>query len=113
MAIYANNIVIPSGCEFRLPLTILDSSGDTPLNITGYGITSMIRKHASSSIVSAQFVVGITSAADGEVVLSLASTVTGALKEGRYVYDVMLTSDTNTKSIAVEGTALVRIGITS
>jgi len=113
MAVYANNIVIPSGCEFQLPLTIMDSSGNTPLNLTGYAVTSMMRKHAESTSLSAQFVVGITSAVDGEVVLSLASTITGALKEGRYVYDVMLTSDSNSKSIAVEGTALVRIGITS
>ena len=90
-----------------------DSGGDTALNLTGYAVTSMMRKHAESSTLSAQFVVGITSAADGEIVLSLASTITAALKEGRYVYDVMLTSDTNSKSIAVEGTALVRVGITS
>lgn len=117
MAVYANNIVIPSGCEFQLPLTITDSGGNTPLNLTGYAVTSMMRKHAESSTLSAQFAVGITSAADGEIVLSLASTVTAALKEGRYVYDVMLTKDVNTaspnKSIAVEGTALVRVGITS
>ena len=113
MAVYANNIVIPSGCEFQLPLTITDSGGNTALNLTGYAVTSMMRKHAESSTLSAQFVVGITSAADGEIVLSLASTITAALKEGRYVYDVMLTSDNNTKSIAVEGTALVRVGITS
>ena len=87
--------------------------GDAALNLTGYAVTSMMRKHAESSSLSAQFVVGITSAADGEIVLSLASTTTAALKEGRYVYDVMLTSDSNTKSIAVEGTALVRVGITS
>lgn len=113
MAVYANNIVIPSGCEFQLPLTIMDSGGDAALNLTGYAVTSMMRKHAESSSLSAQFVVGITSAADGEIVLSLASTTTAALKEGRYVYDVMLTSNTNSKSIAVEGTALVRVGITS
>jgi hypothetical protein len=113
MAVYANNIVIPSGCEFQLPLTIMDSGGDAALNLTGYAVTSMMRKHAESSSLSAQFVVGITSAADGEIILSLASTTTAALKEGRYVYDVMLTSNTNSKSIAVEGTALVRVGITS
>ena len=65
MAVYANNIVIPSGCEFQLPLTIMDSGGDTALNLTGYAVTSMMRKHAESSTLSAQFVVGITSAADG------------------------------------------------
>ena len=113
MAVYANNIVIPSGCEFQLPLTIMDSGGDSALNLTGYAVTSMMRKHAESSSLSAQFVVGITSAADGEIILSLASTTTAALKEGRYVYDVMLTSNNNSKSIAVEGTALVRVGITS
>jgi hypothetical protein len=113
MSVYANNIVINSGESFTLPLTILDSAGDTPLNLTGYAVTSMMRKHAESATKTAQFNVGITSAFDGAVTLSLASTTTSEIKSGRYVYDVLLTANDDTKSIAVEGSALVRLGISS
>jgi len=113
MAVYVNNIVINSGADFSQTLTILDSLGNSPLNLSGYAATSMMRKHANSNTKTADFIVGITSAAQGLITISLASTITSAIKEGRYVYDVMLTSDSNVKSIVVEGMALVRTGISS
>ena len=112
MAEYVNNLTINSGEDFNYPLTILSSQGGD-LDLTGYAVTSMMRKHPESSTVTAEFVVGITSAARGEVNLSLASTITSDIKQGRYVYDVLLTSDLNVRTIAVEGTALVRTGISS
>jgi len=111
MAVYTNNIVINAGDNFSLPLTILNNAGGV-LNITGYAASAAMRKHATSSTKS-DFTVGITSAAEGLITISMASTVTSELKEGRYVYDVLLISDANMKSIVVEGTALVRTGITS
>jgi len=72
----------------------------------------MMRKHSKSSTATT-FNVGITSAAEGKIALGLASTITSALKEGRYVYDILLTTPTNMKSIVVEGMVLVRVGITS
>ena len=113
MSVYVNNIVINSGAEFYQELNILSSNGDDAINLTGYAATSMMRKHAESTTKTADFVVGITSAAKGTVSLGLGSTVTAVLKEGRYVYDLMLTTDMNTRSIVVEGMALVRSGISS
>ena len=113
MSVYVNNIVINSGAEFYQELNILSSNGDDAINLTGYAATSMMRKHAESTTKTADFVVGITSAVDGTLSLGLGSTITAAIKEGRYVYDVMLTTDTNTRSIVVEGMALVRSGISS
>ena len=112
MAVYTNNLIISSGESFSIPLTILDSTG-VELNMTGYAASSAIRKHPNSSTKAADFVVGITSATEGLVTLSLGSTITSSLKEGRYVYDLLLISDTNMKSIVVEGSVLVTSGITS
>lgn len=112
MSVYVNNIVINAGETFSQPLTILSSDGSS-VNLSGYAVTSMMRKHAESSIKTAQFSVGITSAAKGKITLSLGSTITSTIKEGRYVYDVLLTSAANIKTIVVEGMALVRTGISS
>ena len=57
MAVYVNNIVIDSGTEFYQEMTILDSTGDNPINLTGYAATSMMRKHSQSSTKTADFVV--------------------------------------------------------
>jgi len=113
MSVYVNNLVIDAGEDFSLPLTIIDSSGLNPVNLTGYAASSAIRKHSESSTKSADFTVGITSAVKGKITLSLASTITSTIKEGRYVYDVLLITAANFKSIAVEGSVLVRSGITS
>ncbi len=113
MAVYVTNLTINSGVEFSQPLTILDNTGSNALDLTGYACSSMMRKHELSTNKSAEFNVGITSAKEGLVTLGLASTVTGALKEGRYVYDILLTTPMNMKSIVLEGSILVRCGITS
>lgn len=112
MAVYVNNIVINSGANFSQQLTIFDSS-DNPLNLTGYAASAAIRKHPTSSTKTADFTVGITSAIDGLVTLSLNPTITSSIKEGRYVYDLLLISNANIKTIVVEGMVLVRTGISS
>lgn len=113
MAVYANNIVINSGETFSQSLTILNSNSSEIINLTGYAVSSMIRKHVDSSIKTAEFQVGITSASEGLISLSLGSSITSTIKEGRYVYDVLLLSPTNYKSIVVEGSVLIRAGISS
>ena len=112
MSVYVNNITINAGETFSQPLTILNSSG-TAVNLTGYAASSMMRKHAESETKTADFTVGITSAADGLITLSLSSSTTAGIKEGRYVYDVLLTDTANLKSVVVEGMVLVRTGITT
>jgi len=113
MAVYVNNIVINAGETFSQPLTIIDSGGSNPVNLTGYAVSSMIRKHAESTTKTADFTVGITSAFKGRITLSLGSSITSTIKEGRYVYDVLLKDTANLKSIVVEGMVLVRTGISS
>jgi len=112
MSVYVNNITINAGETFSQPLTILNSSGSA-INLTGYAASSMIRKHAESTTKTADFTVGITSAADGLITLQLSSSTTAGIKEGRYVYDVLLTDNASLKSIVVEGMVLVRTGITT
>lgn len=112
MSVYVNNIVIGAGSSFSQDLT-LSQSGDSIVNITGYGISSYIRKHPESTAKTASFVVGITSATKGQINLSLGSTVTSTMKEGRYVYDILVTKPDGNRTIIVEGGILVRAGISS
>lgn len=112
MAVYVNNITINIGETFSQQLSILDSTGDS-LDLTGYAASSAIRKHAESNTKTADFNVGITSAIEGLITISLGSTITSSIKSGRYVYDVLLIDSSNKKSIVVEGSILARTGITS
>jgi len=112
MSVYVNNIIINAGETFSQSLTLTNSLG-SPINLTGYGISSYVRKHPESSTKTAAFTVGITSAAKGEITISLASTITQDLSEGRYVYDMVTTTSASIKSVVLEGNVLVRSGITT
>jgi hypothetical protein len=112
MSVYVNNIVISAGSSFSQDLTLSEVNG-TATNLIGYGISSYIRKHPKSSTKTAEFNIGITSAIQGQVTISLASTISTNIKEGRYVYDVLATNTNGKKSIIIEGNVLVRAGISS
>ena len=71
-----------------------------------------MRKHTDSNVFTA-ITVGITSAAKGKINISIASTITTNIKPGRHVYDVLLTKPGGNKLIAVEGSVLVRPGIST
>ena len=61
---------------------------------------------------SATFTVSFPDRTDGRVKISLSSTITSALRPGRYCYDILLDSGT-AKTRVVEGSALVTAGITT
>ena len=49
---------------------------------------------------------------DGTVTVGLTTSQTAPLKAGRYVYDVLITDSSNTTTSVVEGSVLVRKGVT-
>jgi len=111
MSVFVRNLTINVKADFREDLE-LTSAGGGPVNLTGYSGASHLRKHTDSGL-SAVIAVGITSAADGKLRLSLTDAQTAGLTPGRHVYDVMLTKPSGSKLIAVEGSVLVRPGIST
>lgn len=112
MSVYVNNIVIDAGEDFSQELS-LENSQDYVVNLTGYAASSYIRKHPESSKVVAGFGVSIFNPAQGQLRLSLGSSISSTIPEGRYVYDVLVTTLAGMKNIIVEGMVTVRAGITS
>ena len=111
MSVFVRNLTFNARENFREDLELTSASGG-PVNLTGYSAVSHIRKHTDSSGFTA-ITVGITSAADGKLSLSLTDAQTAGLTPGRHVYDVLLTKPSGSKMIAVEGTVLVRPGIST
>jgi hypothetical protein len=104
MAVVAVNIVIEQGTDYQEVFTINNSDG-SPLDLTGYTGTAKIRKFSESTSYT-PFSVGIVSTA-GQVVVSLANTVTTDLKSGRYYYDIIVTSSSGKKTKVIDGMVLV------
>ena len=112
MTVFVKNLIINSGEDFSEDLNVLSADGSGGVYLTNYGVASQLRKHAdSTSFVG--IAVTILSATTGQINISIASTITATIKPGRHVYDVMLTRPSGAKLIAVEGTALVRAGIST
>ena len=111
MAIYVVKITIPGGADFQQTF-FLESSANTPLDLTGYTGYAKLKKSPESLRTSATFTVSFPTRPDGRVKISVASSITSSLRTGRYCYDVLLDSGT-AKTRVFEGSALVTAGITT
>ena len=108
------NLIVYGGSNAVNNLEVKTTSGSN-FNLTGYAGTSSISKSVgtgASSYANATFTVGFTSAYDGKVKLSLGSTATAALDQGRYMFDVNVDSGSTVFKL-VNANVYVYSGISS
>lgn len=108
MAIKAN-LVIDQGTDFSATIDVVDSNGDV-FDLTNYTAAAQMRKNYASS--AATTFTCEDNGTGGQIVLSLASSITSSLEPGRYLYDVEITSTSNTITRVVEGIVTVTPGMT-
>ena len=111
MAAYISNIVIDAGADFD-QIFNLENIANAPLDLTGYTATSKLKKHPASLNNTATFVVSFPNRTQGQIKISLGSTLTSAIKAGRYSYDILL-NDGSVKTRIVSGSAIVTAGVTT
>ena len=112
MTVFVKNLIINAGEDFTENLEIFSADGSWLVDLTDFTAQSQLRKHPDST----KFVgiaVSITNPTQGKINISIADTVTAAIKPGRHVYDILLTRPGGGKLIGVEGTVLVRAGIST
>ncbi len=107
--VYVNNITIDSGEDFSQDFTLYESGGKL-VDLTNYGAKGQLRKHADST-TAVTFQIEFVNRVTGKIALNIPRWTTSLLKSGRYVYDVMVTKPNGTKEMVLEGTALVRPGV--
>ena len=113
-AAYAANFAMLGGANFEGNFEVVGTS-NTAFSLEGYSGSSQMTKSVSigsTAFPAATFTVGFTSAVDGKIRISLGGTTTKTLDEGRYVYDVIVSSG-NTFYRLVDGNILVQPGISS
>ena len=115
MTVYRKNIVINVGETFSEDLTLLSADGNGVVDLTGFTAQSKLRK-SPTNYRFADIQVGIKSAADGLVNISIASSITKFLQGGRHVYDVEISfTDSNAQTVVervLEGTLTVTPSVT-
>ena len=98
-----SNIFIDCGADYTTTVSVTDSSG-AALDLTGYTAAAQIRKTYESSSATVSFTAAFVSPrTTGQITISLTGTQTAAVSAGRYVYDVLITSDASEKTRVVEG----------
>jgi hypothetical protein len=104
-----SNIVIDQGTDFEVTINLKDAD-TTPITLDGYEGQAQVRKYYTSSR-SYNFDV-LISANTGEVTLAMSANTSANIAPGRYVYDCVLTSNTNIVSRIVEGIVTINPRVT-
>ena len=117
----ASNLTIYGGANFTANFNVVDtsnaafdfSSGIGPgINWTGSSQMQKSVGAGATTIPTSTFTVGFTSAYDGKFSLTLTAAATTSIPEGRYMYNVLVSSGTTFYNI-VNGDILVYQGISS
>lgn len=103
------NLTIEQGTDFEIKLTVRNAD-NSPLNLLSYTGNSSLKKHYKST-TTYPFTLTFLERINGRIAISMTGTQTLDLSEGRYVYDIILTSPNNLKTRVVQGTVLVSPGV--
>ena len=101
-----SNLFIDQDADFTTTVTVNDSNG-TALDLTSYTALAMIRKTYQSSTATTFTSAFVSPRTTGQITISLTDTQTAALEQGRYVYDLVITDASGSKTRVVEGIAIV------
>jgi len=101
MAIYAN-LIIDQGSEFTTTVTVTEAGSGDLTDLTGYLVRAQMRKSYASQ-TSYDFEAFASDPESGTLKITLDSATSGALKPGRYVYDIEIESGTGAVTRVVEG----------
>ena len=112
----AADLALYGGANFNANFDVVNTS-NTSFDFTGWtGSAQMVKSVGvgATNIAAATFTVGFTSAYDGKFICSMTAAATTAhyLSEGRYVYNILVSSGQTTYNI-INGNVLVYAGITS
>jgi hypothetical protein len=104
-----SNLYIDQGSTFSAIITIRGSDSNA-LNLTGFTVASQMRKSYGST-TAYDFEASVYDAPTGKVRLQLSASASSAIKPGRYLYDIEITSG-STKTRVVEGLVIISAEIT-
>lgn len=104
------NLYVDQGATFSTSVLVTNDDG-TAFDLTSHTVAAQLRKSYSSSSKTDFTATIADPATAGQINLKLTATQTGALEEGRYVYDVEVTLETTVTRV-LEGLVTVSPQVT-
>ena len=111
MAVYVSNLTVNTGTTFSQIFTLESADTNSATDLTGYTASAQMRKHPGSSSAT-NFTTSIINATSGRIRVGLTTSQTASLKPGRFMYDILITDAAGEVTRVLEGSVLVREGVT-
>ena len=103
------NITINQNADFRRNFQVKEDS--TVLDITSYSFSGRLKETFNHS-GHVDFTTAIENAAQGTFSISLTDTQTADMDPGTWVYDIIMTDSSGTKTRLLNGNAFLKQGVT-
>ena len=111
MAVFSTNLLIYKHTDFEQTFILEDSQSNSAKDLTGFtGTCKMQRTLNLGSLTS--FTLAFTNRSLGKVRISLTSTQTANIADGKYFYELMLTDPNDVVERVIEGVVIVKHPVT-
>jgi len=111
MAVFSTNLLIYKHTDFEQTFVLEDSQSNSAKDLTGFtGTCKMQRTLNLGSLTN--FTLAFTNRALGKVRISLTSTQTANIADGKYFYELMLTDPNDVTERVIEGVVIVKHPVT-
>lgn len=111
MAAYTE-LIMDQGATFRNVINLTDDITNVPINISGYTVSSQIRRSYYSVNATANITCTISNYANGEITMTMTAANTALIKAGRYLFDLETVDEYGTVNRVLEGIITVTPQIT-
>ena len=110
MAAGTYNFIVEQGATFTRQLTVKENN--SVMDLTGYSVASLMRSTHDSSTVVGTFTCTVSNASGGLITMNMTASVTGAIEEGIYVYDLEIISGAGIVTRLLQGEVTVNPEVT-
>ena len=111
MAVFSTNLIIYKHTDFEQTFVLEDGLSNSAKDLTGFTGTCRMQRTLNLGSLTA-FTVTFVNRLNGKVRISLTSTQTANIEDGKYFYELMLTDPNNVTERVIEGIVIVKHPVT-
>ena len=111
MAVFSTNLIIYKHTDFEQTFILEDSQSNSAKDLTGFTGTCKMQRTLNLGGLTT-FNLAFTNRTLGKVRISLTSTQTANIADGKYFYELMLTDPSGVVERVIEGVVIVKHPVT-